>query len=173
MSTSHVLRRIGLGAMAVAMGALLVAGCKSGGAGDVGPGGVQPPARHAVHSDQLRGHMADLGRFTYKSMPQEIDPEEHRQQTLREAATAAGRIAETARYIPDVLANVRLDENNKQYFISLATKLEVQAADLSRKASSGSSEGVTQSLSRVQATCDACHTAFRVMPAVGSSTPNS
>ena len=128
-------------------------------------------ALHAVHSERLRQIMAELERLSLNQLPQEMDVGAERQRQIERISPVAQSMAETATHIPDVLAEVELSDEKRQLFVDLAEKLEEQAKELRRRADRQSLSGVTEALQDIDATCSACHSAFRVLPAVTESSP--
>lgn len=122
------------------------------------------PALHAVHNERLQAVMSELNHLTHDRLPQEFDIEAERDRRLAEAAEVAGAIAHTAKRIPDVLPRLDLNEEQRDRFVELSDKLEVEAFDLERLARQKSARGMEEGLDRLVAACHACHTAFRLQP---------
>ncbi len=119
------------------------------------------PALHSVQSERLRDIMA---RLRFDPMPQETDSASERERQMREAADVAAAMAEAARSIPDAVGSVQLAETDRAVFLKLADKLGEQARELSATAKGGDYAATGRSLERVQATCNACHSLFRIDP---------
>lgn len=122
------------------------------------------PALHAVHTTRLVSLMRDIEQLTFRKMPQEIAGEYEKIERLEAAAEAARGVAESARYIPAALDEVRLPEEERRIFLSLADKLGTDAELLHRQAKERRVEAIPETMDRMLATCNACHTAFRVLP---------
>ncbi len=128
-------------------------------------------ALHAVHSERLRQIMAELERLSLNQLPQEMDVEAERQRQIGQMSPVAQAMAEAALHIPDVLEEVELSDEKLQVFVDLAEKLGNQAEELHRQAEQQSLSGVSETLESIGATCSACHSAFRVLPAVTEPSP--
>ncbi len=128
-------------------------------------------ALHAVHSERLRQIMSELERLSLNQLPQEIDVSAERQRHIGQMSPVAQAMAEAALHIPDVLEEVELSDEKRQVFIDLAEKLGNQAIELHRQTEQQSLSGVSQTLENIGATCNACHSAFRVLPAVTEPSP--
>ncbi len=119
------------------------------------------PALHSIQSERLR-HLMD--RMRYDPLPQEMDTVSERDRRMRETAEVAGAMAEAARSIPDAIQGVQIDESERSTFLALARKLEEQSRELQDYARRSDVNGASRSLERVQSTCNACHTLFRIEP---------
>jgi len=119
------------------------------------------PALHAVHNERLQELMGELRRH----VPEEWGTTLEREQEMSEIANVAAAMAKTAQYIPDVLKNVRLPEEEKRLFTNLADKLRDQSLELEQHAKKKRNGDIANSLENILATCNACHTAFRILPA--------
>ncbi len=124
------------------------------------------PALHAVHSDRLRVIMFELARKSHANMPQELDVEKQRVERFREVEAAARLIAETAHHIPDVLEEVELSEAHESLFRNLAEQLRTEAMECEKQARHRDAIALNESIGLLHTTCNACHSAFRVLPAV-------
>jgi cytochrome c556 len=105
--------------------------------------------------------MVDL----YAQLPEEYGATVEQEATMHELAQVAAKTADAARHIPDVLAEVKLSQSEREIFSKLAKKLETEARELQQHAEEKDTDEIQSSMDEMIATCNACHTAFRVMPA--------
>jgi cytochrome c556 len=119
------------------------------------------PALHAVHSERLRQVMDDMDLITNEHLPQDFDASRTRDQRYRDVAKLADRLADTAREIPEALNGIKLNEENKQTFCTLAEALRQHALDLADNARNQNESAADANLKQIEATCNACHSAFR------------
>jgi hypothetical protein len=68
--------------------------------------------------------------------------------------------------IPDSVALEELSEAERVLFHRLTGKLHDQATELERAASDGDFNRLEADLGQITATCNACHSAFRLLPPV-------
>lgn len=118
-------------------------------------------ARHAVHSESLQQAMRKLQTRTKEEVAAEIYTGSPASPKLDEVARSAGLIADTALHIPEMLSGVTLDPDEQSRFVALSKQLEAQARTLQTEARHRNLFGVREAMNRLNATCDACHTAFR------------
>ena len=127
-----------------------------------------PPALHAVHSERLQSIMADLHPLTMERLPQEYHAQAERYRRLDEAAEVAAAVAQTAKHIPEALPEGGFSEQERSLFVKLTKKMEAEALNLKLRAGQRSVPRMAEAMDRLAATCNACHTAFR-LPSVDSS----
>jgi hypothetical protein len=122
------------------------------------------PALHAVHGDRLTLAMRALNDIALERLPPEMDLRSERDVRLRRIATAAAAIAQTAEDIPEALPNIELSQAEREVFLNLADKLHDQAVQLQEDATAGRYQQVEPAFDGLLATCNACHSAFRLPP---------
>lgn len=127
---------------------------------------TRKPALHAVRKERLRELMADMNRLAMERLPQEMDVSSQRARDARELAAVAEALADDAKAIPAVLADVRMSEEDRRVFISYADKLADEAVDLARLARAASLRNAQAKMDEMVTTCNACHSAFRILPRV-------
>lgn len=130
-------------------------------------GELSPPARHAVHSRDLRTVMAGMEAQVRDVWPQEIAPLKE-QQARRESkarfgevAQAANRLANTAHSIPDAVPEPVLSGPDRQQFLRLVAELESRSRGLATAADRHNEVEMDAAMARVRATCRDCHSQFR------------
>lgn len=121
-----------------------------------------PPALHAVHGERLEQLMRLLAELRYQYLPPEYETESYRHRKKAEAAEVARQLAETAHRIPEAVPQGTLDEDERELFLNLVKKLEKDALHLKEQAESKSREGMFQAMDHLTATCNGCHSAFRL-----------
>ena len=126
------------------------------------------PALHAVHEERLREIMADLSRLTFEHMPQEMNVDAQQKRDAVRLATVADLLARDAKAIPLVLEDVRMASEDRRLFNSYADKLHIEAKEIASLARERSFDEVKVKLDEMVTTCNACHSAFRVIPRVRS-----
>lgn len=126
---------------------------------------VPRPSLHGIHSDELQAAMRELDAQASNRIFAQLYTGNRPMVELREVASAADAIAESAAHIPDALTQIELSEEERQAFLGLAEKLRVEAAQLSSDARHNDLARARAALQRMTATCNACHTAFRISPA--------
>jgi cytochrome c556 len=119
------------------------------------------PAAHAVHEERLRALMRDFERLRGERLPKPVDTRDDEARRALEVARLARALAESAARIP-AAAPAALDARERHEFRALAEQLErlgrALAADAPRLAS-----GPRQArLDEIDATCEQCHTRFRI-----------
>lgn len=119
-------------------------------------------AAHAVHSEDLRKAMRDLNYRSKEEVAAEIYTGTPTPTNMSHVARSADVMARTAERIPDLLGNTDLTVEERQEFVSLASRLVTQSRELKTQAQAGNAAGVRRAMDRVNATCDSCHTRFRV-----------
>ncbi len=122
------------------------------------------PALHAIHGDRLTLAMRELNDIALERLPPELDLRSERDVRLRRIAAAAAAIARTAEDIPEALPDIDLSQAERQVFISLADKLRDQAVQLQEDATAGRYQQIEPAFDGLLATCNACHSAFRLSP---------
>jgi cytochrome c556 len=125
----------------------------------------RPAAVHAVRAERLREVMAELDRAVGERLPQELDAGAARALRAGEAESAADALAAAAAAIPSALEGVRIADDDARRFRELAGRLHADALALREHLRRGERDAARQSLERMRATCETCHTAFRVLPA--------
>ncbi|UCG34401.1 MAG: cytochrome c [Phycisphaerales bacterium] len=121
-----------------------------------------PPALHAVHGERLEQLMYVLDELRYQYLPPEYETEPYRHRKKAEAAEVAQQLAETAHRIPGAVPAGDLDEEERELFMKLVKKLEEDALRLKEQADRKSREGMFEAMDRLTATCNACHSVFRL-----------
>ncbi|OWY70454.1 hypothetical protein B7486_16875 [cyanobacterium TDX16] len=122
------------------------------------------PALHALREERLREIMSDLNRLTFESMPQEMNNHVQRNRDFVRLAEVADRLAQDAQAIPLVLQEVRMASEDRHVFNSYASKLQEEATGLAELARSRSMEALRTKMDEMITTCNACHSAFRILP---------
>lgn len=117
------------------------------------------PALHAVTAYRLRDIM---NKLEFNPMPDRVYSEAVTipREQMRDAASAAARMAEAAKDIPQVADELGLDGQHKETFLTLATKLGSQSAELSRLLNAGEYNTARTQVERMRGTCHACHALF-------------
>ncbi len=122
------------------------------------------PALHAIHSERLRTVMGEMNRLTFTRMPQELGDAYGPQAKIDELMQVCGALSTTSEDIPAVLNEVHLSDEHRRVFVNLANKLRDQARELQAQAGRGDVEQLMDQWHAVIATCNACHSAFRILP---------
>jgi hypothetical protein len=120
-----------------------------------------PPAAHGVHEQRLALLMRDLGRLRDERLPQQIDPADMEAHQAREVAGVARALADSAAHIADAVPE-GLDPSERAGFLALAESLRTASLDLARDAAVLPAAGLQSKLAAIDATCDACHSRFRI-----------
>jgi cytochrome c556 len=118
-------------------------------------------ALHGVHSEDLKLAMRDMEYRSKEEIAAEIytgDPPNPGVEKLTDSAAA---IAATADRIPNILSQVEMAPAERSEFLALAAQLGSQARQLKSQAQEGNLAAVRQTMSRLDATCNACHSQFR------------
>jgi hypothetical protein len=117
------------------------------------------PALHAVHSSTIRARMAQLEQLTLGDLPGAMGGAG----TRRDIARVASELSETAAQLPDLVANVEMDSEDRSHFIVFADALRGRASRLAADAPTASPEILASRLDDLTETCAVCHQAFRVL----------
>ena len=135
---------------------------------DAGPGrqwrlaDTAAPALHAVQGSRLVATMRSLNEIALERLPQELQLSGERERRMEQASRDAEAIAEAARSLPEAADELALDAAERRLFLGLADKLRVQAQHLGHEAASGRYGRMEAEYEGLLATCNACHTAFRL-----------
>lgn len=121
-----------------------------------------PPALHAVESEQLRKVMDELRVTVFEQFPTELDLDRSRAAHAAELARAAHELSGTAAKLVAAAPSLGLGESEQRLFTDLGTKLGHQASEVEGLARAGRIAEISPALDRMVATCNACHTSFRV-----------
>ncbi len=122
------------------------------------------PSVHAVHDERVRRVMGELNRLRFSRMPQEIDSGREKARRLKQVAIAASSMERAASFIPEVLPELELNEEEAALFLTLVTRYRTRAKDLEASAKTGRISSVRTALSELTETCLDCHRAFRLTP---------
>lgn len=122
------------------------------------------PALHALRKERLREIMADLNRLTFETMPQEMNHHVQRNRDFVRLAEVADHLAQDAQAIPLILQDVRMSSEDRHVFNSYAKKLHEEATGLAELARGRSLDGLKTGMDEMITTCNACHSAFRILP---------
>jgi cytochrome c556 len=119
------------------------------------------PAAHAVHGERLAVLMRELDRLRSERLPKPLDLREAEDRQAREVSRVAQAMAESAAQIPnaepaDLTAGARAD------FAALAESLQRLCARLAEEAPRLSADQRREQLAEIDATCDGCHSRFRI-----------
>jgi hypothetical protein len=110
--------------------------------------------------------MAELNKLMFSRMPQELDIEHERQRYAHEIAEVTGAMAAAAQHIPDVLVEVEISHERAAVFKDFADNLEKEALVLKDLAEHNRLDDIPEMMNRLVATCNACHSSFRILPVV-------
>lgn len=121
-----------------------------------------PPALHAVESRQLRKVMDELRVTVFEQFPTELDLDRSRAARAAELARAAHELSGAAAKLVETAPSLDLGDAERRVFTDLATKLGHQAGEVEELARTGRITEISPALDRMVATCNACHTSFRV-----------
>jgi len=130
------------------------------------PLSAESPGAHALYSERLRAVMEELGLLARGQLPQEIDAVAAESRRMAEIARLADDLAAAADRIPDVLADVELDDQRRSVFVQFVADLRAESRDLAILAREDSTAGVENAYGYLLETCEACHNTFRILPAV-------
>lgn len=122
------------------------------------------PALHALREERLREIMADLNRLTFETMPQEMNNHAQRDRDFVRLAEVADCLAQDAKAIPLILKDVRIASEDRHVFDSYAKKLHEEATGLAELARNRSLDALKTKMDEMITTCNACHSAFRILP---------
>lgn len=122
------------------------------------------PAIHAVHNERLEAIMKKLDTPTFNRMPQELETSADQDVYFEQVGQVAQSMAEAAEAIPGVADKLSLDVMQKKLFLSLSEKLQQQAGELQKIAPNKNIDEISDSMEAIASTCNACHSAFRIMP---------
>lgn len=109
--------------------------------------------------------MAKLDTPTFNRMPEELEDPYSHDRYFRQVEETAQLMAEAAGNIPNCSDRLDLNEQQLKLFIALATKLQTQATRLQQTASQKDIDQIDEVMDAIASTCNACHGAFRIMPA--------
>jgi hypothetical protein len=105
-----------------------------------------------------------MNKLIYDPMPQEMDTAVEQQRRMQRLSEVAASMAQVANSIPDAVKDVQIHDDDRELFAGLAKTLHDQATELSEQAKRNNLTGAERSLSRMQLTCDRCHSLFRPAP---------
>jgi hypothetical protein len=116
---------------------------------------------HVVHSARLHELMAGLRRLPPERLPQELDSGRREAEVFVSLVETARRLEATAGELPASLPAAALEPAERQRFEGLAAELGQGASELEQAARRSDRSQVARVLSRLEATCDACHLRYR------------
>lgn len=126
---------------------------------------TEAPAQHAVFSDELRLAMRDL-EAVEQDLPPALDPAAVERQRLGKFVELLRGMAASAEQIPQVLTDVELPADRRAEFEALAGQLRDRSCALADEAPALSKPRIAERVEGIRAICLACHTRFRVLPAI-------
>jgi cytochrome c556 len=149
-----------LGGFAAAWGVIAVV---AAGATWLACGAKRPsgPALAEVHDEVLRQKMSGLEQVLLSDLGDAARGPTVRQDLVR----VARDLQAIAARLPDAVATLDLDPEQKSHFITFADGLAGSAGRLEQAAPTAPSAVVQQRIDEVTQTCAGCHWAFRVDPA--------
>jgi cytochrome c556 len=128
------------------------------------------PALHAVSSAELHQAMKELERQTSQNLRRQLLVDDAAAADMAKVARAAASMAATAADIPQPVPGLKLDKSEQHVFLNLAAKLRDEANALKAEADRNDRAAVNASMNRLIATCNACHSSFRL---IGFSIPTA
>jgi len=123
-------------------------------------------AQHGIHNETLRRIMWDLTLTPAARLPDDANDLRPPRWKREDAERVLGAMAESAKAIPDVLADADLPEASKVEFRALATHLRNNTLRLRAEVPTLSPEEIARRFDALQDTCIACHERFRVIPLI-------
>lgn len=134
---------------------------------------IPKPARHAVQSERLRKVMDDLNRHVAKTWPQEIEiqketlTDRQRQEKFNKAATLAEAMRAASASIPEAVAEVPMNSEQREEFDQLVRQMQFQTAELASAARARREDAMRTVFANIKNTCNDCHDRFgHVIPAL-------
>lgn len=145
------------------LAAMLLPGCRTSESEspEIAVVNTGPAILHAVRSNQLKAIMAEVWQLTFDRMPQELGRTSQHDAQLKEVSSLAKAMVKAAGRIPSVVDDLELKENEKQVFLALARRLEVQSTTLSSQAEQLRLAATASTIKEISATCISCHALFR------------
>lgn len=122
------------------------------------------PALHAVSSVELRRAMTELKRQTSQNLRMQLYVGDAAAVDMAKVAEAAASMATTAADIPQAVPGLKLDKAEEQMFLNLVGKMKDEANTLKAQADRNDRAAVNATMNRLMATCNACHSSFRLAP---------
>lgn len=123
------------------------------------------PALHAVKSDQLRHIMGELNLQARESTRAQIYAGDAAADMDWDRLQAAAKaLHEAADYIPGVVNELGLSPEDQRVFTRLAQKLQNEVETLQRAADRQELTRTRAAMDRIESTCTACHSNFRLTP---------
>jgi len=124
--------------------------------------------KHWVQGAQLREIMTALERDVRITWPQEMEKVDcpvgtsvRAAKMLEKACWLADGLAKTADRIPKAMSGVKMTEDNRRVFLTLADTLRMQAERLGKMAGTCNVDGMRNTLVAIDVTCSSCHERFR------------
>ncbi len=121
------------------------------------------PALHAIQNNELKEIMKNLNRLHFDRMPQELDHDPF-DWHLKKVEQIAGKMSQATVEIATLSENIEINPQEKKLFDALAEKLGQQAGELELAAKDRDILQVRQAMNSMTTTCNACHSAFRMIP---------
>jgi len=125
-------------------------------------GGPARPAVHAVSSERLQKAMKELDRLSSAYLDPDVYYETSASVDMGKVQAAAAAMATAAADIPEALKTLTLNEEKRASFLKLAEELRGEARDLAEQAGRNDLPQARATMKEIAATCDACHTTFRL-----------
>lgn len=164
MRFSTIMRLCGGGVLF--LGLLAVGACVEGNGWNGKASSVPMPARHAVHTEQLKKVMSELGASVASTWPQEIqqDVKDDRGIDYKAAEDLARLLAKTTRILPEAVKDTEMSSDDREVFMANVDLLAFQATQLEASAREHRIREMRGVLNQIQTTCYGCHSQFRGEP---------
>lgn len=147
-----------------ALGLVALSSCSSRPHPEVPLAATGKPALHAVSNAELRKAMAELNRQVTENIRLEAYTGNAPARDMSAVAQAAASMVATAERIPEAVPTLNLNEPEREIFLKLAAKLRDEANTLHSEARRNDRAAAEATANRMVATCNACHTSFRLSP---------
>ena len=120
------------------------------------------PARHGVAGRRLAELMRGLDELAHDRLPRALDVAALRAHRVDEVVDVARGLSEAAARIPAAADGLGLGGEERAAFAGLAATLERRAGALAADAPGLGRDALDARVRELQATCEDCHTRFRV-----------
>jgi len=119
------------------------------------------PALHAVQNQRLNDLMLRMNALVFEQIQTEIEISRDRRRKALRIAEAANKLQQSVDLILAAQPALNLAQHDSVVFLALANKLKEQAMQLENLARHNQIESLTETMTQITNTCNACHSLFR------------
>ncbi|MGZ5050646.1 MAG: hypothetical protein ACXWF8_11265 [Methylobacter sp.] len=124
------------------------------------------PAMHAVQNSRLEAVMHQINNLVYDQLNNEIKLSREGEIKTAQIADIANQLANSEKFIVEILPSLKLKPDEASAFLALAGKLRAGALHLEELANQKQLQTIPATLDTITSTCISCHALFRKKPSL-------